>query len=288
MSQQFKTLERKTLDIPTGAVFNVNKVGRTDGYDGHCLRAYTYFGDRMPDIDPTSVESINSIEEKYPQERQDSKAPTFALTYMGTWSTLVKNCGFSEAVAKHIEKMYHDLYVVSDNFIMNRIHEEACKLGYVTLAFGLKLRTPLLKKTILGNKFTSNEAKAEMRTAGNAMGQSYGLLNNRAAVAFMEKVWNSPYRLKVMPVALIHDAIYLVISNEIEVVEWVNKHLTKEMEWQDLPEIWHDEVKLGGNLDLFYPHWGHGITLEPNWTQTEICNVVDAVMQSYYEKKKAA
>ena len=50
----------------------------TDGYDGHCLRAYTYFGDRMPDIDPTSVESINSIEEKYPQERQDSKAPTFA------------------------------------------------------------------------------------------------------------------------------------------------------------------------------------------------------------------
>ena len=78
MSQQFKTLERKTLDIPTGAVFNVNKVGRTDGYDGHCLRAYTYFGDRMPDIDPTSVESINSIEEKYPQERQDSKAPTFA------------------------------------------------------------------------------------------------------------------------------------------------------------------------------------------------------------------
>lgn len=241
----------------------------------------------MPDIDPTSVESINSIEEKYPQERQDSKAPTFALTYMGTWSTLVKNCGFSEAVAKQIEKMYHDLYVVSDNFIMNRIIEEACKLGYVTLAFGLKLRTPLLKKTILGNKFTSNEAKAEMRTAGNAMGQSYGLLNNRAAVAFMEKVWNSPYRLKVMPVALIHDAIYLVISNEIEVVEWVNKHLTKEMEWQDLPEIWHDEVKLGGDLDLFYPHWGHGITLPRTANQVELCDVVDAAMQTYYEKKKA-
>lgn len=33
----------------------------TDGYDGHCLRAYAYFGDQMPDIDPTSVASINSI-----------------------------------------------------------------------------------------------------------------------------------------------------------------------------------------------------------------------------------
>jgi len=33
----------------------------TDGYDGHSLRAYGYFGDQMPDIDPTSVDSINSI-----------------------------------------------------------------------------------------------------------------------------------------------------------------------------------------------------------------------------------
>ena len=260
----------------------------TDGYDGHCLRAYAYFGDRMPDIDPTSVDSINSIEDKYPTERQDSKAPTFALTYMGTWSTLVKNCGFAPEVAKAIEEMYHKLYVVSDDFIMKRIEEEACKLGYVTLAFGLKLRTPLLKKTILGNKFTSNEAKAEMRTAGNAMGQSYGLLNNRAAVAFMEKVWASPYRLKIMPVALIHDAIYLVISNELEVVEWVNKHLTKEMEWQDLPEIAHDEVKLGGDLDLFYPNWSHGITLPRTATKVELCDVVDTAMKKYHEKKKAA
>ena len=183
MSQQFKTLDRKTLDIPSGVSIEIKKVGTTDGYDGHCLRAYSYFGDQMPDIDSGSIASINSIETKYPDLRQLSKAPTFALTYLGTWSTLVKNCGFSEEVAKQIEANYHKLYVVSDEFIAKRIEDEACKLGYVTLAFGLKLRTPLLKKTILGNKFTSNEAKAEMRTAGNAMGQSYGLLNNRAAVS---------------------------------------------------------------------------------------------------------
>lgn len=78
MSQQFKTLDRKTLDIPSGVSIEIKKVGTTDGYDGHCLRAYAYFGHNMPDIDPNSVESINSIEEKYPKERQDSKAPTFA------------------------------------------------------------------------------------------------------------------------------------------------------------------------------------------------------------------
>ena len=233
-----------------------------------------------------NVGLIDHFKEVYATHRSKSKAVTFALQYGGTWVTLVKNSGFAEEDAKQIISNYEELYKVSKQYAADKV-AEACNKGYVTVAFGLKLRTPLLKKTILGNRYTTNEAKAEARTAGNALSQSYGLLNNRAAVAFMEKVWNSPYRLKVMPVALIHDAIYLVISNEIEVVEWVNKHLTKEMEWQDLPEIWHDEVKLGGDLDLFYPHWGHGITLPRTANQVELCNVVDAAMQTYYEKKKA-
>lgn len=52
----------------------------TDGYDGHCLRAYAYFGEQMPDIDPNCVISINSIENLYADLRQLSKAPTFLLT----------------------------------------------------------------------------------------------------------------------------------------------------------------------------------------------------------------
>ncbi len=59
----------------------------TDGYDGHALRAFAYFGDQMPDIVET-VESINSIAAKdspYAHLRQESKSPTLALTYAGTW-----------------------------------------------------------------------------------------------------------------------------------------------------------------------------------------------------------
>ena len=59
----------------------------TDHYDGHCLRAYFYFKDKMPDITQeleeypeNQVEIINSIKEKYKGIRQSSKAPTFALT----------------------------------------------------------------------------------------------------------------------------------------------------------------------------------------------------------------
>ena len=264
----------ETLVIPSNSSISIKKIGNTDGYDRHCLRAYYYFRDRMPDIDPTSVESINSIKKKYPELRQRSKAPTFLLTYGGSTIGLMKNCGFSEEEAKSIEANYHELYRESDEWVKERL-ARACNDGYVELAFGLKLRTPLLKQSILGNRSTLHQAEAEARTAGNALsGQSYGLLNNRAAVAFMKRVWASKWRTSIQPVALIHDAIYLLIDDDIECLEWVNKALIEEMSWQELPEIAHDTVKLGAELDVFYPSWENEITLPNNATQQEIKDVI--------------
>ncbi len=238
----------------------------TDGYDGHCLRAFSYFKDQMPDIVDT-VSSINSIEEKYKHLRQESKVPTFALTYQGTWKTLVKNLGLTEEKAKAIESNYHDLYQVSDQYIDKRLHQ-ASKDGYVDVAFGLRVRAPLLKQVVYGAPAMPHEAASEARTLGNAMGQSYGQLNNRAAVAFMQKVWDGPYRLDVKPIALIHDAIYLLIRDDAEIVAWVNEHLITEMEWQELPELHHPTVKLGASLELYWPTWADEITL-PNGASVE-------------------
>jgi len=233
-----------------------------EGYDGHCLRAFSYFPDRLPGIVDT-VESINSIKKLYEAIRQLSKAPTFALTYRGTWRTLMANCGFTEAVAKQIERNYHELYAASDQWVQDRL-TEAASCGYVKIAFGLRLRTPLIAKTVLGLRSTPFEAEAEGRTAGNALGQSYGLLNNRAANAFMKKVWKSPYRNSILPVALIHDAIYLVFEDSPEIIHWVNENLIEEMRWQELPEIQHDKVKIGAELSLFWPTWADELTLPNN------------------------
>lgn len=184
------------------------------------------------------------------------------MTYGGTYHGMMKNLGWPEDKAKEIEKGYHDLYQVSDEWVAARL-KQACKDGYVEVAFGLRVRTPLLAQTTLGMKSTPYEAEAEGRTAGNALGQSYGMLNNRAAVEFMRKVWASKYRYDIKPIALIHDAIYLIIRDDIEVVEWVNKELIKSMQWQELPELRHDEVKLGAALDIFWPDWSSALTL-PN------------------------
>jgi DNA polymerase-1 len=233
----------------------------TDGYDGHCLRAYSYFKDQCPDIVDT-VASINSMKKLYPEFRQESKTATFALSYQGTWRTLVNSLGFSEAKAKDIEAGYHTLYKASDEFIQARL-EQASKDGFVDVAFGLRVRTPLLKQVVFGSAYIPFEAQAEGRTAGNAMGQSYGLLNNRAAVDFMQKVWASKYRLDIKPVAMIHDAIYILIRDVAETVYWANTELIKSMQWQELPELLHDTVKLGAALDLYWPSWAHAVTL-PN------------------------
>lgn len=239
------------------------------GFDGHCLRAAYYFRDQVPHIDLDDPASVNTIKKQYPELRQDSKAPTFLLTYGGTYHGMMSNLGWPEDKAKAIEKGYHDLYQVSDQYVQDRL-QQASKDGFVEVAFGLRVRTPLLKQVVFGGKKMPYEAAAEGRTAGNALGQSYGLLNNRACVDFMQKVWKSKYRYDIKPVALIHDAIYILIRNDVEIVEWANRELIASMRWQELPEIQHPTVHLGAALDLFWPDWAHPTTLPNDADQTTI------------------
>ena len=249
------------------------------------MRAAYYFRDQLPQIDVTNPKSVNSIKKAAPELRQESKTPTFALTYQGTYHTLMANLGWEEAKARAIETAYHELYKVSDEYVQTRL-KQANKDGYVEVAFGLRVRTPLIKQVIWNGAKMPYEAAAEGRTAGNALGQSYGLLNNRAAVAFMREVWKSPYRYDIKPVALIHDAIYLLIRDRPDVVEFANRELIKAMRWQELPEIQHDIVKLGAALDIFWPSWANAITLPNDADQATIIQTcIDA--KAEYMKKAA-
>ena len=249
----------------------------TEGLDGHSARAFYYYSDQMPDIvaeikanPENKVAIINSIKQRYPELRDESKQPTFALTYQGTVNTLMFRCGLTKKKSNHIFDNYQDLYKVSIAWVKDKL-EIASDTGYIEGAFGLKLRTPKLQKSVLNSKVTPYEVAAESRTAGNALGQSYGLLNSRVANEVMKKVRNHPeYKTKIKISAQIHDACYFLIANEIGVVTWLNKILTDEMLWQDLPDIKHPTVGLGGELDLFYPNWANPINLKPHWSKSEI------------------
>lgn len=245
----------------------------TDGYDGHCLRAFAYFGEQMVGIIDT-VESINSIDSLYKDLRGDSKAPTFAFTYQGTWITVVKNLGWSEEKAKRTEQRFKELYKVSIEWVNAKL-EQATKDGYVTVAFGLRVRTPMLHQVILGNSKTPFEASAEGRTAGNALGQSWCLLNSRAASEFMGKVRQSKFKYDIRPSAQIHDASYYMVRDTLKPLMYLNEHLVKAVQWQDHPDIYHDEVKLGGDTSVFFPSWAEELVIPNYATKPEIESLVE-------------
>jgi DNA polymerase-1 len=217
---------------------------------------------------------INSIQELYKELRQESKVPTFALTYDGTYNTLMTGSGFSLEKAKLIEARYHELYKVSDAWVSAKL-DQACKDGYVTVAFGLRVRTPLLKQVIRKTSKTPYEAEAEGRSAGNALGQSWCLLNSRAGMEFMGKVRQSEHRLAIRPSAQIHDAQYFIIRDDIRAIEYTNEHLVQAVQWQQHPDIAHDEVKLGGELSIFYPNWSKEITIPNGARAPEIFATID-------------
>mgnify|MGYP001105416533 CR=1 FL=1 len=216
-----------------------------------------------------NVNRVNSIKKLYSHWRQESKAPTFALTYQGTYATLMANCGFSSELAKSIETSYHNLYHVSDKWVADKL-EQACKDGYVTLAFGLRLRTPLLNQVVLGTSKTPYEAAAEGRTAGNALGQSYCMLNSRASSEFMQTVRKGPYRLDIKPCAQIHDASYALIKDDMEVLLYTNTHMVKAVSWQEDPAIQNEYIKMSGELSIFFPNWKEEMTVPNNATINDV------------------
>jgi DNA polymerase-1 len=240
------------------------------------MRAFAYFGEQMTGIVDT-VASINTIEKLYKSLRQDSKAPTFALTYQGTYVTLMKNCGFSKEKALMVEARYHELYKVSDAWVAAKL-DQASKDGYITAAFGLRLRTPLLYQVVRGTSKTPYEAEAEGRTAGNALGQSWCLLNSRASAEFMTGVRQSSERLNIRPCAHIHDAQYMLVKDDISSILYTNKYLVQAVKWQAHPDIQHPDVKLGGEFGIFYPDWTKEITIPNDATEDQVFDIIDKAM----------
>jgi DNA polymerase-1 len=185
---------------------------------------------------------------------------------------LVKNCGFTPEVAKQIESSYHSLYAVSTNWVQDKLNQ-ASKDGYVTCAFGLRLRTPLLAQVIRGTKQTPREAIAEGRTAGNALGQSWCLLNSRALSEVMQIILKSKYRTVIRPCAAIHDANYFIIEDDLDTLMFLNEHLVRAVNWNDHPDIYHPVVGLGGELSVYYPSWATEIGIPNGANENEIIEI---------------
>lgn len=261
------------------------------GYDGHCLRAFSYFSNQMPDIkeaynkastEEEKVKVINSIKKRYKSLRQESKGYTFALTYQCIAKTLEVKFGCSKEKAERIYNAFHKLYHMSDEWVMSKM-QTAFTDGYVECAFGLRLRTPKMAKSLQSDIKTNFSVGEEFRTAANALGQSYGLLNTRSGIAFNNSVrYNLDKKIKlgIRPICQIHDAQYFMIKDDPDVFLYCNEGLVKEDSWQKLDEIKHPDVHLGGELSIFYPSWGEELVVPNHISKEDLLKLVDDYLKT--------
>ena len=221
---------------------------------------------------------INSIQDKYPELRQDSKGPTFALQYLGTEYTLHKKSGFPMDQAEAIYKAFHELYKVSAEF--NEANQAFMEEhGYVECAFGLKLRTPIVAQCVLDNSKTPYEAQAEVRSANNAVTQSWGMLLNRAMIATNALIEGSDYVFDIFPINMIHDAGYFLVRDTPEAVKFLNDTLIPEMEWNDHDLIRSDDVPMGATLEVG-PSWDQMTAIPNNASTEEINDILHSISGS--------
>ena len=258
----FNALEARIAAVTTKDP--ARKAVYIEGYDSHCMNAFAMLKKYIPDIvakhsqassKEEQVEIINSIQHLHKDIRQKAKPCGFLLQYGGTNKGLEANLGFTPEEAKSIYEGYCELYAKTIEWTNE--HLELAKVnGYVEVAFGLKVRTPILKA-----KPDSSLAASEGRTAGNALGQSWGLLNDRALNEVMTKVDELGLTTSILPVGKVHDCGYYLVKNDIALIEILNKLCVQAAKWQEHPVIVDDDVHLSGQLDLFYPSWATPITL---------------------------
>lgn len=221
------------------------------------------------------VEVINSIAKLYPEVRNNSKSPTFAMQYEGNEYTLHKRNGFPMEEAIKIYQAYNELYKVTKEFNKkNEYHMN--QHGYVNCAFGLRLRTPIVGMCILGNSKTPYEAQAEVRSANNAVTQSWGMLLNRAMIAVDNRIIEAGYENDIFPINMIHDAGYFLVREDPKIVKFLNDVLIEEMEWNDHPMIKSKDVPMMANLDIGHS-WDKQITLKNKATIKEIEDAIKSL-----------
>lgn len=253
------------------------------GWDSHMWATIHYWPDKfhpeeIENKDPEEIGKIlEELKKEYKEDRSRSKPVSFAMQYGGTPITLQKNCGFSKEEAQAIYDNYHKLYKTSTEFKRHAI-EHAGEQGYVTGAFGLRVRTPTLKRSVQGLRVTPREVEAEGRTAANAIMQSWCNLNTRSASKFMEIVRESKYREDIRICAEIHDATYFLVRDDIELILWLNNTLVELVQWQDDPAIAHPDVHLGGELSIFWPDWSKELNIPNHCSRSELLSLVDGFL----------
>ena len=234
-------------------------------FDTHCLHSAAYWTkawealEGAPKFDLTSLDvnkQYKALCDTNPEAkrlRSESKGVSFGLAYGAYPPKVAKSIGCSIDEAESIFSNYHNvLYPGVTAYREEYVQPQVEEHGFIHLNWGLRL-------------YSSN-AKKDIRTLNNSTMQGYSNLTQIAAVEFDKVLKPSQYSRDIQLVNIVHDCLYYEVTNDLEVIKYIN---------DTLPPIMCAKFVIDQSLDLkaeidIGPSLAHCVTIKNGATLEEI------------------
>jgi len=208
------------------------------------------------------VKVINSIKNKYPELRQESKKYTFKMAYGGITD---------------FSPQYEQLYKEVFDFV-DLTEKELLNKGYVTGFLGLKVRGNL---KAIKNKQAYQSA---LRSIFNMRTQSGALIIAQAIFNLQEWIESKGYETKVKIINSVYDSIYIEIYDNAKIIAEVANKLTQLMcpdYHQYAPQIFDEScyIPLGAEAEIG-KSWVAEATIPNNTSVEEVKEILQKLKQN--------
>lgn len=194
--------------------------------DGHCLNAYGYFKDEIAQYmelthdTTTDVKKFFELTHTTPELkaiRQKGKPATFGLSYGSFPKKVSQTLKIPLDEAEQIFNNYHEvLYPGITEYRETYVLPTAQAQGYVHLGLGCIINT--------------DDADRDIRTLNNATAQFWSILTLLTINKLHKLIDEAGLQEDIKVTATIYDSIYLQVSEDPEVVEWLNNTIVPIME----------------------------------------------------------
>ena len=238
-----------------------------ENLDGHSLNALGYFRDQFEKIltltgdTTTDVINIKKLVDEGNREakalRQTSKPPTFALAYGAFPPKIAKSLKITLQEATAIFNNYHNvLYPGITDYRENYVLKRAYEAGEIHLGLGFYLKT--------------DNPDADIRTLANATCQFWSILTALTINKMHLLIDANGLENDVKVVSTIYDSIYLEVTENPEIIKWVNDNLIETM----IVDFMEDQtIKNQSQSDIGY-NWADMISISNNASIDEIKSVL--------------
>lgn len=231
--------------------------------DGHSVNAIGYFPEKIGnilkligDITVDAVAFKALVDEGNLDAvdiRQDSKGPTFGLAYGAYPPKIAAQLKIPLEDATDLFNNYHNvLYPGITDYRENYVMATAQRQGEIHLGLGFTIKT--------------DDPGKDIRTLANATCQFWSILTALTINKMHQLIDDAGYEEDVKVISTIYDSIYFEVTEDVNVIKWVNDNLIKAM----VVDFMEDQtIPNEAASDIGY-NWADMLTISNNASVQEI------------------